>query len=594
MLSRSIPRYLRAGAAVSQMLNPRVQYKGFSAGVKPGPLSVPERHGVDLLRDPNLNKGMAMTIEERQAVGVHGLLPPNFITQEEQVTRCMRHLQDKPTDLEKYIYLVSLQDRNERLFFRLLKDHLEELMPIIYTPTVGLACQKYGVLFRRPRGLFITIHDKGHIYDILKNWPIKKVKAVCFTDGERILGLGDQGCQGMGIPVGKLALYTGCAAINPKYCLPVTLDVGTNNQDLLNDEMYIGLRHKRVTGADYDDFIEEFITACKLRYGSSVLMHFEDFGNHTAFRLLNKYIKNTCCFNDDIQGTASVALAGILGSLRITNNKISDHTFVFLGAGEANLGIAELICLKMVKEGVALEDAHKKIYMMDSRGLIVTSREGLNEHKLHFAKDMEPCKDLAHIVRTVKPSALIGASAQPKMFTKEIIEEMSANHERPVIFALSNPTSKSECSAEEAYKWSKNKAVFASGSPFPEYNADGVHFEPGQGNNAYIFPAVALGVMCCGSIRIPDELFLCAAEALAGIVSEKDLAVGRVYPRLCDIQETSIIVAEAVIHRAYELNLATVLPKPDNMEEFIRGQLYSTDYQNFIPETYTYDLESRK
>ncbi|KAL5264151.1 hypothetical protein ACHWQZ_G005286 [Mnemiopsis leidyi] len=586
------------GVAVSGMLRPRVQLSGFSSsstgGATPGPLSVPEKHGMDIIRDPSLNKGMATTLKERQSLGIHGLLPPNFITQDDQVERCMRHLSAKPNDLEKYIYLCSLQDRNERLFFRLLKDHLEELMPIIYTPTVGLACQKYGLLFRRPRGLFITIHDKGHIYDILKNWPVKNVKAVCFTDGERILGLGDQGCQGMGIPVGKLALYTGCAAINPQYCLPVTLDVGTNNQALLDDPMYIGLRHKRVTGAAYDEFIEEFISACKARYGSSVLMHFEDFGNQNAFRLLSKYLNNTCCFNDDIQGTASVALAGILGSLRITQNKISDHTFVFLGAGEANLGIAELICLKMEKEGVPKAEAYKKIFMMDSRGLLVTSRTNLSEHKIPFAKDMPACTSLEEVVKTVKPSALIGAAAQPKTFTKEIIEEMSRNNERPIIFALSNPTSKSECSAEEAYKWSNNKAVFASGSPFPKYEQNGVVFEPGQGNNAYIFPAVALGVMCCGSVSIPDELFLQAAEALSHLVSEKDLEVGRVYPRLSDIQATSVKIAVSVIERAYELNLATVFPKPANLEQFVLDQLYDTEYPTFIPDTYEYDISSHQ
>jgi len=598
MLAKSVPRYFGVGVAVSGMLRPRVQLSGFSSSSEghpaPGPLAVPEKHGIDLLRDPNLNKGMAMTLKERQSLGIHGLLPPNFITQDAQVGRCMSHLAEKPTDLEKYIYLCSLQDRNERLFFRLLKDHLEELMPIIYTPTVGLACQKYGVLFRRPRGLFITIHDQGHIYDILKNWPVKNVKAVCFTDGERILGLGDQGCQGMGIPVGKMALYTGCAAINPQYCLPVTLDVGTNNQALLDDPMYIGLRHKRVTGEQYDEFIDEFITACKARYGSSVLMHFEDFGNKNAFRLLSKYIKNTCCFNDDIQGTASVALAGILGSLRITKNKISDHTFVFLGAGEANLGIAELISLKMEKEGLPKAEAYKKIFMMDSRGLLVSSRTDLTDHKLPFAKDMPASKSLEEVVKKVKPTALIGAAAQPKTFTKEIIEEMSRNNERPIIFALSNPTSKSECSAEEAYRWSNNKAVFASGSPFPKYEQDGVVFEPGQGNNAYIFPAVALGVMCCGSISIPDDLFLQAAEALSYLVSEEDLAVGRVYPRLSDIQDTSVKIAVSVIEKAYELNLATVYPKPANLEQFVKDQLYHTEYPTFIPDTYEYDLSSHQ
>ncbi|OXA50172.1 NADP-dependent malic enzyme [Folsomia candida] len=545
--------------------------------------------GIDYMRDPKLNKGMAFTLEERQALGIHGLLPPRFKTQEEQVRLCKDNVARYTEDLNKHIYLVGLQDRNERLFYRLLAENVEEMMPLVYTPTVGLACQKFGLIFRRPRGLFITIHDKGHVYDIMKNWPENDVRAIVVTDGERILGLGDLGAYGMGIPVGKLSLYTALAGIKPSQCLPIMLDVGTNTQSLLDDPYYIGLNHKRVTGQEYDDFIDEFMQAVVRRYGQNTLIQFEDFANHNAFRLLEKYRNKYCTFNDDIQGTASVALAGVLASLRVTKKKLIEHKFLFLGAGEAACGIAELICHKMMKEGASHEAAAARIFMVNSKGLLSkASPEVLAKEKELFAKDLPHIKDLAEIVRTVQPTTLIGAAAQRGAFTTEILKLMGDYNERPVIFALSNPTSKAECTAEEAYDATEGRAVFASGSPFPTYEKNGLRFEPGQGNNAYIFPGVALATITAGIHHISEEVFIIAAQKLAETVSESDLKVGRLYPPLQDIQNVSIQIATAIVEDAYANGEATTYPEPANKKDFIRAQIYSFTYNRAVPPFYPF------
>ncbi|KAM9851912.1 NADP-dependent malic enzyme [Aulostomus maculatus] len=536
---------------------------------------------------------MAFTLEERLQLGIHGLLPPCFISQDVQLLRVLKNYDMKRDDLDRYVFLMGLQDRNEKLFYRVLTTDIERFMPIIYTPTVGLACQQYGLIFRRPRGLFITIHDRGHIASLLQNWPEKGVKAVCVTDGERILGLGDLGCYGMGIPVGKLALYTACGGMPPQQCLPVMLDVGTDNEVLLQDPLYIGLRHRRVRGQAYDDLLDEFMKAVADRFGMDCLIQFEDFANINAFRLLSKYRNTYCTFNDDIQGTAAVAVAGLLAALRITKCKMCDHTIVFQGAGEAAMGIADLIVMAMEKEGLAQEEALKKIWMVDSKGLIVKGRDHLTHEKERFAHEHPQMKKLEDVVRELKPTAIIGVAAVAGAFTEQIIRDMASFNERPIIFALSNPTSKAECTAEQCYTLTEGRGIFASGSPFdPVTLPDGRTFYPGQGNNAYIFPSVGLGITACTVRHITEEVFLTAAEALAQLVTEKDLAEGRLYPPLSSIREVSLNLAVTIMEYAYEHNLATLRPEPTDKAAYVRSLSYSTDYDEFVVDSYRWPQDS--
>ncbi|CAO2634113.1 NADP-dependent malic enzyme [Lemmus lemmus] len=410
---------------------------------------------------------------------------------------------------------MDLQDRNEKLFYSVLMSDIEKFMPIVYTPTVGLACQQYSLAFRKPRKCYVSLRDSLKVWSLESPARVMRFHAVVVTDGERILGLGDLGCNGMGIPVGKLALYTACGGVNPQQCLPVILDVGTENEELLKDPLYIGLRQRRTRGPEYDEFLDEFMEAVSSKYGMNCLIQFEDFANLNAFRLLNKYRNKYCTFNDDIQGTASVAVAGLLAALRITKNKLSDQTVLFQGAGEAALGIAHLIVMAMEKEGLSKEKAIKKIWLVDSKGLIVKGRASLTEEKEVFAHEHEEMKSLEAIVQKIKPTALIGVAAIGGAFTEQILKDMAAFNERPIIFALSNPTSKAECSAEQCYRVTKGRAIFASGSPFdPVILPEGQTLFPGQGNNSYVFPGVALGVVACGLRHITDKVFLTTAEVL--------------------------------------------------------------------------------
>ncbi|MBV9459017.1 MAG: NAD-dependent malic enzyme [Bradyrhizobium sp.] len=532
-------------------------------------------HGLALLRDPLLNKGTAFTEEERDALGLRGFLPAAVLSMQAQVERVLTNLRTLPSDLEKYVALNSLHDRNEALFFRVVCDHIDEIQPLIYTPTVGLACQKYGLIFQRPRGLFISYNDRGRIAEILSNWPYR-TKLVVVTDGERILGLGDLGANGMGIPVGKLSLYTACAGVHPEQCLPVTLDVGTNNEELLNDPYYIGLRQKRVTGADYDAFVDEFMSAARAAF-PGVLIQFEDFANHSAFRLLHKYRDEACVFNDDIQGTAAVALAGLFSALRITGGKLRDQTILFLGAGEAATGIADLIVSAMMADGMSEADAVKRNWLVDSRGLVVKDRQGLHGHKLRYAHEQAPISNFLTAIQTLKPTAIIGVAAVGGAFTPEVLQAMAKLNEQPIVFALSNPTSKAECSAEEAYRQTGGRALFACGSPFDPVKLDGMTYVPRQGNNSYIFPGVGLGAIASGSKLVTDEMFMAAAHTLANSVSEVDRKQGSLYPALPRIREVSAQIAAAVADVAYQRGLASG-PPPNDTIGFIQSQMYDPHY----------------
>ena len=535
--------------------------------------------GMDWLHNPVFNKGTAFTDAERDMFGLRGLLPPHVQTMEQQARRVMDNFRSKSSDLERYIQLAALQDRNETLFYRVVMDNLEELMPIIYTPTVGRACQEYGHIFRRSRGFFLSINDRGHIGELLRNWPTRDVKVIVVTDGERILGLGDLGASGMGIPVGKLSLYTACAGIHPTQCLPVTLDVGTDNATLLADPLYIGLRQKRVRGAEYDDLIEEFMTAVEKTF-PGVLVQFEDFANQNAFRLLECYRDRACTFNDDIQGTGAVALAGILSALRVTGGKLCEQRIMFLGAGEAGLGIAENIVNVLVGDGLSLADARKCCWFVDSKGLIVKGREQLSEHKLHYAHEHAPCADLNAAVKEIRPTMLVGVSGQAKAFMHEIVTLMADLNKRPVIFALSNPTSKAECTAVEVYAWTNGRAVFASGSPFGPVKFNGSTLVPGQGNNAYIFPGVGLGIICTGAKRVTGSMFIAAARALAALVRESELVEGRVYPSLSRIHEVSHAIAVAVAEEAFAKKLTT-RSRPEDLSAFIQSQMFRPEYPDY-------------
>ncbi len=527
------------------------------------------------MRDPLLNKGTAFTEAERDALGLRGFLPAHVLSMQDQVERVLVNLRGLPSDLEKYIALNSLHDRNEALFFRVVCDNIDEIQPLIYTPTVGLACQRYGLIFQRPRGMFISANDRGRIAEMLANWPYP-AKLIVVTDGERILGLGDLGAHGMGIPVGKLSLYSACAGIHPEHTLPIMLDVGTNNEEFLNDPYYIGMRQKRLSGAAYDDLVDEFITAARETF-PGVLIQFEDFANHSAFRLLHKYRDRINVFNDDIQGTAAVALAGLFSALRVTGGKLADQKVLFLGAGEAATGIADLVVSAMMAEGASEADALKRTWLVDSRGLVVKSRAGLTDHKLRYAHDHAPIGDFLTALQTLKPTAIIGVAAVGGAFTPEVLQAMTAINERPIVFALSNPTSKAECSAEEAYRHTGGRALFACGSPYDPVKLDGRTFVPRQGNNSYIFPGVGLGAIASGSRLVTDEMFMAAARTLAYLVNKDDIEQGSLYPALPRIREVSAHIAVAVAEVAYKRGLATV-PAPNDLMAFVQSQMYDPHY----------------
>jgi len=537
--------------------------------------------GSALLGNPILNKGTGFTDRERDALGLRGLLPPRIFPIEQQVQRAIANFRKKTDPLDKYTFLSNLQGRNETLFYRLLQEFPEEMIPIIYTPTVGQACLEFGAIYRRQRGLYITSKDKGRIAEILGNWPNPDVRMIVVTDGERILGLGDLGAYGMGIPIGKLGLYTACAGVHPYYCLPITIDVGTDNPKLHEDPMYVGLAQKRIRGPEYDELIEEFVTAVTKLY-PKVLIQWEDFGNTNAFRILHKYEKRVLSFNDDIQGTASIAIAGILGALKLNGGKLADQKILFLGAGEAGTGIGDLFTEAAMQAGLSEAEARKRCWYVDSQGLVVKGRPGkLAEHKLPYAHEGQFVATLSEAVDAIKPTILIGVSGMAKAFTKEIVTKMGAINKQPVIFALSNPTSKAECTAEEAYTWTEGRAIFASGSPFPQCTVNGKTFVPGQCNNVYIFPGVGLGVLACESTQVTNGMFLIAAQKLATLVGPEDFALGRVFPPLSKIRDVSAKVATAVVEECYREKFAQ-LPRPKDIEADVRARMFNPDYTEYL------------
>ena len=536
--------------------------------------------GIALLQDPARNKGTAFTEAERDTLHLRGLLPPHVSSQEQQSGRVLENFRRKSSDLEKYINLRALHDRNETLFFRLLMDHPDELMPIVYTPTVGLACQRYTHIFQRPHGIFVSAADRGRVADVLANWPRRDVAIIVVSDGERILGLGDLGANGMGIPVGKLALYTACAGVFPNACLPVLLDVGTNNSELLDDPLYIGLHQPRVRGEEYDALVEEFVVAASKLF-PGVVIQFEDFATHNAFRLLEKYRDRIPTFNDDIQGTAAVVLAGMLSALRVTGGALGEQVLLFQGAGEAATGIADLLVQAIVAEGVDEAQARRQCWLFDSRGLVVKQRTDLAAHKQPYAHDHAGAGSLVDAVKALRPTAIIGVAAVGGAFTEDVVRTMASFNKQPIVFALSNPTSKAECTATQAYRWSDGRALFACGSPFDPVTVDGRTFVPRQGNNSYIFPGVGLGVIVSGATRVTQEMFMAAAHTLAEQVTEDDLQQGSLYPPLKSIRDVSAHIAAAVAAVAYRRRLARGA-EPTDLLEFVKSKMYEPCYPKYV------------
>jgi malate dehydrogenase (oxaloacetate-decarboxylating)(NADP+) len=529
------------------------------------------------LSDPLVNKGTAYTRDERRRLGLEALLPPREETLQEQAARVVENLRGKTNPLDKYCYLSALQAENETLFHRVVLDHLDEILPVVYTPTVGQACILWSRIYDRPRGLYISAaQHRGRIAELLRNWPRPRVGIIVVTDGGRILGLGDLGVNGMGIPIGKLSLYTACAGVPPELCLPVTLDVGTDNESLRADPYYLGERQPRITGELYDALLEEFVAATQAVF-PGVIVQFEDFNNLCAFRLLERYRHALCCFNDDVQGTGAMGLAGLYAAGRITGRTLGEQRILFVGAGEACLGIGAIVNAAMRREGLSEREARQRCLFIDSKGTVVVGRADLPAHKRPFAQDRAPMPDLLASIEDFKPTVLIGACAQAGRFTRPVLQAMSRLNERPVVFALSNPTSKAECTAEEAYQWTDGRVVFASGSPFDPVTCAGRVYSPGQGNNSSIFPGVGLGLLMSGARRVTDEMFLAAADALASQVSEADLHEDRVFPPAGRMREVAAAVAVAVATVAYEQGHAAH-PRPADLAAAAAGFMYVPEY----------------
>ena len=535
------------------------------------------KHGIDLLLDPSLNKSTAFTEAEKQAFGIVGLVPDVTETEDLQLNRVLLQLGHKNTDLERYIYLDNLLDHNEALFYRTLMSDPARFLPIVYDPTIAEVCLKFGHIYRQPRGMYLSITRRGKVKEVLKNWPEKDVRFICVTDGGRILGLGDIGASGMGIPIGKLQLYTACAGVPPQYLLPMYLDAGTNNEQYLHDPLYLGMRKARPTTEELYSFVDEFVDAVQEVFPKCCI-HFEDWTGVDAVHLLQRYRDRYCVYNDDVQGTAGIVLAGMINAAKIKKTKLSDEKYLFLGAGSAGIGLAGLLCSAMVEEGLTLEQAQSRVHMFDVNGLLETSRTDLVDFQRPYAHQHAPTRDFVAAIESIKPTTIIGVSTVGGTFTQRVIEAMSRINERPVVLALSNPTEHAECTSEQAYTWSKGKAIYAAGVQFPPFRFNGQTFLPGQANNFYIFPAIGMAVFATQASRVTDEMFIEAARAVADQVPADLLNQGSLYPPQSNILETEIQTAARIAKLVFDSGLARV-KRPSDMVAFIREQVYRPEYQ---------------
>ena len=538
------------------------------------------KRGIELLQDASLNKSTAFTETEKQSLGLVGLVPDVTESEDLQLRRVMMQLGHKNTDLDRYIYLVNLLDHDETLFYRTIMSDPMRFLPIVYDPTIGEACLKFGHIYRQPRGMYLSIERRGKVKDILKNWPQKDIRFICVTDGGRILGLGDLGANGMGIPIGKLQLYTAAAGVPPQYLLPMYLDAGTNNEQYLNDPLYLGLRKTRPATADLFSFVDEFVEAVQEVFPKCCI-HFEDWTGVDAMHLLQRYRDKYCVYNDDVQGTAGITLAGMINATKLKGTKLKDEKYLFLGAGSAGIGLANLMCSALVAQGMTLMDAQSQVYMFDVDGLLESTRTNLVDFQLPYAHSHAPTKDFVAAIESIKPTTIIGVSTIGGAFTQRVVEAMSRINERPVILAMSNPTEHAECTAEQAYNWSKGKAIFAAGVQFQPVHYNGQTLLPGQANNFYIFPAVGMAILATQAKRVSDEMFIEAAHAVSDQVTPEQLQQGQLYPFQSNILEVEIQTAARVAKLVFDTGLARV-DRPADMVNFIRQHVYKPEYATLV------------
>ena len=536
------------------------------------------QRGIDLLRDPSLNESTAFTDAEKQELGIVGLVPDVTETEDQQLNRVMMQLGQKATDLDRYIYLINLLDHNETLFYRTVMSDPARFLPIVYDPTIGEACLKFGHIYRQARGMYLSMTRRGKVREVLRNWPEKDVRFICVTDGGRILGLGDLGANGAGIPIGKLQLYTACAGVPPQYLLPMYLDAGTNNEQYLHDPLYLGMRKTRPSTEEPYSFVDEFVEAVQDVFPKCCI-HFEDWTGVDAMHLLQRYRDKYCVYNDDVQGTAGITLAGMINATKLKGTQLKDEKYLFLGAGSAGIGLADLLCSALVAQGMKLKDAQSRVYMFDVNGLLESTRKDLVDFQKPYAHKHAPTRDFVAAIESIRPTTIIGVSTIGGAFTRQVIEAMSRINERPVVLALSNPTEHAECTPEQAYSWSKGKAIYAAGVPFPPVHLNGQTLLPGQANNFYIFPAVGMAIFATQAKRVTDDMFIEAAKAVADQVPSDLLKQGLLYPPQSNVLETEIQTAARVAKLVFDSGLARV-DKPADMDRFIRGHVYRPEYHH--------------